>query len=67
LPLGEQRLVLTMIARIQPDDEDFKPYRIRVHEFAEFLGIDKGSAYRECKKTTEKLWLFPISWGRHYM
>ncbi len=55
LPLGEQRLVLTMIARIQPDDEDFKPYRIRVHEFAEFLGIDKGSAYRECKKTTEKL------------
>jgi hypothetical protein len=55
LPLGEQRLVLTMISRIQPDDEDFKPYRIRVHEFAEFLGIDKGSAYRECKKTTEKL------------
>lgn len=55
LPLGEQRLVLTMIARIQPDDEDFKPYRIRVHEFAEFLGIAKGSAYTECKKTTEKL------------
>jgi hypothetical protein len=55
LPLGEQRLVLTMIARIQPDDEDFKPYRIRVHEFAEFLGIAKGSAYAECKKTTKKL------------
>jgi hypothetical protein len=55
LPLGEQRLVLTMIARIQPDDEDFKPYRIRVHEFAEFLGIAQGSAYAECKKTTKKL------------
>jgi len=55
LPLAEQRLVLTMISRIQPDDEDFKPYRISVNELAEFLGIDKGSAYRECKKTTENL------------
>jgi len=55
LPLGEQRLILTMISKIQPDDEDFKPYRISVSEFADFLGIDKDSAYRECKKTTEKL------------
>jgi hypothetical protein len=44
-----------MIARIQPDDEDFKPHRIRVHEFAEFMGIDKNHVYVECKKTTEKL------------
>jgi|CXWL01.1.fsa_nt_gi plasmid replication initiation protein len=55
LPLGEQRLVLTMIARIQPDDEDFKPYRIGIGELADFLGVDKNSAYRECKKITEKL------------
>jgi plasmid replication initiation protein len=55
LPLAEQRLVLTMISKIQPDDEDFKPYRISVGELAEFLGVDKGSAYRECKKTTENL------------
>lgn len=55
LPLGEQRLVLTMISRIQPEDEDFKPYRIGVAEFAEFLGIAKDSAYAECKKITSKL------------
>ncbi len=55
LPLAEQRLILTMISRIQPDDEDFKPYRISVGELAEFLGVDKASAYRECKKTTENL------------
>lgn len=55
LPLAEQRLVLTMISKIQPDDEDFKPYRISVGELAAFLGVDKGSAYRECKKTTENL------------
>ncbi len=55
LPLGEQRLVLTMIARIQPDDEDFKPYKISIGELAEFLGVDKNSAYRECKKITANL------------
>ncbi|ASF47093.1 replication initiation protein [Methylovulum psychrotolerans] len=55
LPLAEQRLILTMISRIQPDDEDFKPYCISVGELAEFLGVDKASAYRECKKTTENL------------
>ena len=52
LPLGEQRLILTMISRIQPDDEDFKEYRINVREFTEFLGIDKNSAYREFDKIT---------------
>jgi len=55
LPLGEQRLVLTMISRIQPEDEDFKPYRISVGDFAEFLGVAKDSAYAECKKITAKL------------
>lgn len=55
LPLGEQRLLLTMIARIQPDDEDFKPYRIGIAELADFLGVDKNSAYRECKKITKSL------------
>ena len=55
LPLAEQRLILTMIARIQPDDEDFKPYRISVGDLAEFIGVAKGSAYLECKKITESL------------
>jgi plasmid replication initiation protein len=55
LPLAEQRLILTMIARIQPDDEDFKPYRISVGDLAEFIGVARGSAYLECKKITENL------------
>jgi plasmid replication initiation protein len=55
LSLGEQRLVMAMIAQVQPGDEDFKPYRISIAELAEFLGIDKGSAYRECKKLTKTL------------
>ena len=55
LSLGEQRLVMVMIAQIQPNDEDFKPYRIKIADFAEFLGIPAGSAYRECKKITKTL------------
>ena len=55
LPLVEQRLVLTMIARIQPDDEDFKEYKVSIKELSDFIGVDKNSAYRECKKTTENL------------
>src|SRR5664280_2304131 len=55
LPLGEQRLILTMISRIQPDDEDFKEYRINVREFADFLGIDKNSVYREFHKIQKSI------------
>ncbi|SJM90824.1 replication initiation protein [Crenothrix polyspora] len=46
LPLGEQRLILSMIAKIQPDDADFTEYRINVKEFASFLGLDQKSIYR---------------------
>lgn len=55
LTLIEQRLVLTMISRIQPSDEDFKEYRISIPELANFIGVDRNSAYRECKKVTENL------------
>jgi len=55
LPLGEQRLILTMISKIQPDDEDFKEYRINVREFADFLGIDKNSVYREFHKIQKSI------------
>ena len=55
LPLGELRLILTMIARIQPEDADFKEYRINVREFADFLGIDKNSVYREFHKIQKSI------------
>lgn len=55
LPLSEQRLVLTMLSRVQPNDEDFKEYRISINEFAEFMGIDKNHVYVECKKTTKQM------------
>ncbi|MFI3135468.1 MAG: replication initiation protein [Methylococcaceae bacterium] len=55
LPLGEQRLILTMIAKIQPDDADFAEYRINVNEFASFLGIDKSNVYVEFHKIQKSI------------
>ena len=55
LSIGEQRLVFTMLSRIQPEDEDFKPYKISLKELAEFLGLDRNHMYAECKQLTKKL------------
>ena len=55
LPLGEQRLILTMIAKIQPDDADFTEYRISVNEFASFLDIDKSNVYSEFHKIQKSI------------
>ncbi len=55
LPLAEQRLILMMLSKIQPSDDDFKEYRISINEFAEFMGIDKNHVYAECRQTTKKM------------
>jgi len=55
LTLGEQRLIFTMISRIQLNDEDFKPYSISLNQLADFLGINKNHMYADCKKMTKKL------------
>ena len=55
LSLGEQRLILAMIAQIQPQDDDFKPYQISIAEFARYIGISKNSMYQECQIVTKKL------------
>ena len=56
LTLGEQRLIFTMIARIQPEDEDFKPYHIRLHELADFLGSTKITFMPTAKKSLKNYW-----------
>ncbi|NLT23085.1 MAG: replication initiation protein [Syntrophorhabdus sp.] len=42
LSLIEQRLLLSILAQIQPEDADFKPYRLAVKEFLELCGIHNG-------------------------
>ena len=55
LPVSEMRLLMTVISKIQPTDTKLTVYRIPVGEFAEFLGVDKNSAYREIRKVTKSL------------
>lgn len=55
LPLGEMRLLFTVMSKVQPGDTKLTVYRIPVAEFADFLGVAKGSAYEEMKKITHSI------------
>lgn len=55
LPLGEMRVLFTVISKVQPNDTKLTVYHIPVAEFAGFLGVDKNSAYREMKNITKSL------------
>lgn len=55
LPLGEMRLVFTVMSKVQPMDSQLTVYRIPVAEFADFLGVSKSSTYEEMKKITKSL------------
>ncbi len=49
LTLYEQRLVLMMISMIEPDDEDFKDYAIKVSDFNTIIGINHKGSYSKIK------------------
>ena len=55
LPLGEMRLLFTVISKVQPEDTKLTVYQIPIGEFADFLGVARGSAYTEMKKITKSL------------
>jgi len=55
LSAREQKIVLTMVSMIQPNDEDFKDYRISVKEFSEMLGLTGSTKYTEIKEIAKSL------------
>ncbi len=55
LSLGEQRMVLTMISKIDYKDEVFQGYEISIKELASNLEINEDCAYREAQTITDKL------------
>lgn len=50
LSVNEQRIVLFMIAQIQPQDDEFKDYVINVTDFTKLLGIRNKNIYADTKK-----------------
>jgi plasmid replication initiation protein len=55
LSLGEQRMVLMMISKIDYKDEAFQGYEISIKELASTLEINEDCAYREAQTITDKL------------
>lgn len=55
LSLEEQRIILTLASTVQPEDEDFKPYKFKISDFMELLGIEDKSKYSIIPKVTKEL------------
>lgn len=55
LSLEEQKIILTLASMVQPDDEEFKPYKFRISEFMKLLGVEDKSKYTQIPKITKNL------------
>ena len=55
LSLSEQKIILTLASMVQPDDEDFKPYRFKISDFMALLDVDTKTKYTEIPKITKEL------------
>ncbi len=55
LNITEQRLILAMISMINPEDEDFREYNIKISDLSKVLGIKNKNIYNEIKNITESI------------
>jgi len=55
LSLVQQRVILIMASMVQPDDEDFKWYRIRANDFMKVTGTHSHNLYQEMVSSIHNL------------
>lgn len=55
LTVAEQKIILLLASKVQPEDEDFKEYTFAIVDFMSLLGIKNKSKYKEVQETTKKL------------
>ena len=55
LSVQEQKIILTLASMVQPQDENFKPYVFKIHDFMQLLGIESKTKYTEIPKITKEL------------
>jgi|GEM_PF-2957386 plasmid replication initiation protein len=55
LDLMERRIIFSLAALVQPDDEEFKTYTIHVKDLADLLGYKGKSLYERVEKTIDQL------------
>ena len=66
LSLEEQKIILTLASMVNPQDEEFKPYKFKISDFMELLGIKDKSKYTDIPKITKELMkkVFEIEEGK---
>lgn len=55
LTAGEQKIILMLASLIQPSDEEFKLYKIKVKDLMKILDIKNKGSYQQVKKVTDEL------------
>ena len=53
--LKEQQVIMMLLAKIKPEDEDFKGYRIAVTDFAKTFGLNTNKVYEDMERVTRSL------------
>ena len=53
LSLVEQKIVLSVVSMIEPEDKDFKPYIFKITDFMESAGLTGGSAYKRIREISK--------------
>ena len=53
--LKEQQVIMMLLAKIKPDDEAFKGYRITVADFAKTFGLNTNKVYEDTERVTRSL------------
>lgn len=53
--LKEQQVIMMLLAKIKPEDEDFKGYRITVSDFAKTFGLNTKKVYEDMERVTRSL------------
>ena len=51
----QKKILMMLISKIHPEDNDFKPYRIRARDFMEIAELKSTQIYGKLKKATEGL------------
>ena len=55
LSLQESHVILWLLTKIRPDDEDFKAHQLNIDEFSKMVSLKTNGQYGELQKITENL------------
>jgi plasmid replication initiation protein len=55
LTAAEQKLILALISKIHPEDDDLKPYEMSLNELAQLMGITLSNCRLEIAAVTKRL------------